>query len=328
MLSNGKGIFAADASPKTIGKRSQSLGINLDNEDQRRRYREVILTAPDLEKYIGGVILHDETIRQSTATGQSFVDVLQAKGILPGIKVDQGLVEMSFGSLEKVSQGLEQLDQRLDDYVQLGAKFTKWRIVVTIGQGIPTVENIDSNAKTLASFALFSQRRGLVPIVEPEVLMDGDHTIDRCLDVTRLVGKKVFQQLLMHEVDLSAMLYKPNMVVAGKDSPSQPTEHEVAQKTVDVMQEIVPPKVPGVAFLSGGQEALLATRRLNEIARLAGASRRFSFSFERALEGPAMKVWNNKDENVSAARKVLLHRAKCNSLASLGQYSLEVENEV
>lgn len=279
------------------------------------------LTTPDLGKYIGGVILNEEAL--------SLIDVVTYPGIVPGVKVDQGTGEMQPGSAEKITQGLEGLADRLAEYVRAGAKFTKWRAVITITATTPTSANIDSNAKSVAKYAKLSQQAGLIPVVEPEVLMNGDHSLERCADVTRLVGKKVFQALLEQEVDLAGMLYKPNMVVAGQDCPAQSTLMEVAQKTVEVMREVVAPKVAGIVFLSGGQDPLLATQRLNEIASLGtGASWRWSFSFERALEGPAMQIWAGKDENISQAQKVLLHRAKCNSLASLGQYSEGVENEI
>ncbi len=319
LVAGGRGVFAADASPKTLGKRAQEIGLSLDTLEARLAYRAMTLATDGLGQYIGGVILHEEAL--------SLIPELTKQNILPGVKVDQGTAEMQPGSIEKITQGLTDLPQRLEMYQYQGAKFTKWRAVLTITSQTPTAQNIDSNAAALASFARLSQEAGLVPIVEPEILMEGDHTSDRCADVTRLVGKKVFAALLEQEVDLSAMLYKPNMIVAGKNCPSQPSLSQVAEKTVGVMQEIVAAKLPGIVFLSGGQEAILATQRLNEIAKLgAGTPWRRSFSFERALEGPAMQVWAGKDENVSLAQQVLLHRAKCNSLASVGQYTMEVEN--
>ncbi len=321
LVADGQGIFAADASPNTLGTRAQSIGLSLKTLEERLKYRKITLTTPDLGKYIGGVILHEEAL--------GLIDVLNSQGIVPGVKVDQGIVEMQPGSVEKITQGLEGLVNRLAEYARAGTKFTKWRAVIIIGTGTPTSANIDSNAQTLAKYAKLSQQAGLVPVVEPEVLMEGNHSLDRCADVTRLVGKKVFQALLEQEVDLTGMLYKPNMVVAGKDCPAQPTLMEVAQKTVEVMQEVVPPKVPGVPFLSGGQDAILATQRLNEIAKLGtGSTWRWSFSFERGIEGPAMQAWAGQDENISKAQQVLLHRAKCNNLASLGQYNESVENEI
>ena len=320
LVADGKGIFAADASPKTLEGRVEDSST-LDTLEERLRYRRMTLTTPGLGKYIGGVILNEEAL--------SLIDAVTSQGIVPGVKVDQGTGEMQPGSVEKVTQGLEGLADRLAEYARAGAKFTKWRAIIIITATTPTSANIDSNAKSLAKFAKLSQQAGLVPVVEPEVLMDGDHPLERCADVTRLVGKKVFQALLEQEVDLAGMLYKPNMVLAGADCPAQPTNAEIAQQTVEVMQEVVPPKVPGIPFLSGGQDAVLATQRLNEIAKLgAGAHWRWTFSFERALEGPAMQAWAGQDENISKAQKVLLHRAKCNSLASLGEYNEVIENEV
>jgi len=316
LVSDGKGIFAADASPKTLEDRVEDSSI-LDTLEERLKYRRMTLATPELGKYIGGVILNEEAL--------SIVDVLNSQEIIPGVKVDQG----TQGEVEKITLGLEGLAERLRGYSNRGAKFTKWRAVITISATAPTSANIDSNAKSLAKYAKLSQQAGLVPIVEPEVLMRGDHSIDRCADVTRLVGKKTFQALLEQEVDLAGMLYKPNMVLAGQNCPIQPTLTEVAHQTVGVMREIVPSQVPGIVFLSGGQDAILATRRLNEIAKLGtGTPWRWSFSFERALEGPAMQIWAGKDENVSSAQHILLHRAKCNSLASLGKYTEGVEHEI
>ncbi|MDO8488287.1 MAG: class I fructose-bisphosphate aldolase [bacterium] len=321
LVANGRGIFAADAGPKTLAKRAAEINLSLETVDQRLKYRTMTISTPGLSQYIGGVILHEEAM--------SLVSVLNQQGIKAGLKVDQGTVEMTSGSIEKITEGLEKLDQKLADASQAGAKFSKWRAVIIISSATPSSANVEANCETLARYAKLSQKAGLVPIIEPEVLMEGTHPLERCADVTRLVGKKMFASLLKHEIDLTGMLYKPNMVLAGKDCPSQPTVTEIAQKTVEVMQEIVPPKVPGIVFLSGGQEAGSATQRLNEIAKLGGGSPwRWSFSFERGLEGPAMQTWQGQEANIVAAQKMLLHRAKCNSLASLGKYTAEVEHEI
>jgi len=320
LVADGHGVFAADASPKTLGMRAQEVGLNLDTLEARLAYRAMTLATNGLGQYIGGIILHQEAL--------SLIPQLVKQNILPGVKVDQGTVEMAPGSVEKVTQGLEDLAPRLQTYHDQGAKFTKWRAVIVIGTQTPTVAAITKNAVDLAKFAKLSQQAGLVPIVEPEVLMEGNHTLERCKEVTQQVGQAVFIQLQNHQVDITAMLYKPNMVVAGRDCPQQQLS-EVAKQTVQVMKSFVPTHLPGIVFLSGGQEAILATVRLNEIAQVGtGAPWQWSFSFERALEGPAMHVWRGKTENEAAAQKVLLHRARCNSLASLGHYNAGVEHEI
>ncbi len=275
LVADGRGVFAADASPKTLGKRAFEIGLSLDAPAARLAYRAMTLAMAGLGQYIGGVILHEEAL--------SLIPQLVQQNILPGVKVDQGTGEMTPGSVEKVTQGLEGLADRLQTFRNLGAKFTKWRAVITIGVQTPTVANITKNASDLAQFAKLSQRAGLVPIVEPGVLMDGNHTLERCQEVTKQVGQAVFIQLEKHQVDMAAMLYKPNMAVAGKDCPQQPSLAEVAAQTVQVMKSFVPTHLPGIVFLSGGQEAILATLRLNEIAQVGtGAPWRWSFSFERA----------------------------------------------
>ena len=317
LVEKGKGIFAADASPHTIDKRLAEAGMSGETEEDRRKYREVIFATPGLGDFIGGIILHDESTRQKTDSGELFVDVIKKSGIMPGVKVDGGTIDMDGFPGEKIAEGLDGLAKRLTEYVAWGAKFTKWRAVITVGENLPTRECVKANALILARFAAISQAAGLVPVVEPEVLMEGDHSIDKCQKATEMVGRIVFEALEGQRVDLAGLLYKPNMVVAGNDCPKQPGIEEVAEKTVETMNKIVSVRVPGIVFLSGGQEAKTATARLNAIAKAgAGASWRWAFSFERALEGPAM-------ENMELAQKILLHRARMNSKASLGQYNEE-----
>lgn len=317
LVEKGKGIFAADASAHTIGKRLAQAGMPGETEEDRRKYREVIFTTPGLEEFIGGVILHDESTRQKTDAGELFVEVIKKAGIMPGVKVDGGTIDMDGFAGEKIAEGLDGLGKRLAEYVAWGAKFTKWRAIITVGENLPTRECVKANALILARFAAISQAAGLVPVIEPEVLMDGDHSIDECQKATEMVGRIVFETLEDQRVDFAGMLYKPNMVVAGKDCAKQPGIEEVAEKTIETMNKIVSVRVPGIVFLSGGQEAKTATARLNAIAKLGtGATWRWSFSFERALEGPAM-------ENMEEAQKILLHRARMNSKASVGKYNEE-----
>lgn len=321
LVSQGKGIFAADAGPKSLAKRGAEIGLNLESVADRLKYRELTLQTSGLNQYIGGVILDEEAL--------SLGQLLKEQNILMGVKVDQGTAEAKPGSLEKITLGLDGLVARLAKFKQQGAAFAKWRAVIIISNGLPTFANILQNAKDLAQYALLSQQAGLVPIVEPEVLMDGDHSISKCESVTKQVGYAVFEALAKAKVDVTDMLYKTNMVVAGKASTSKPSLAEVTQKTLDTIRSFTPTELPAIVFLSGGQEAVLATQRLNEIAKLGADSPwRWSFSFERAIEEPAMQTWQGRAENVAAAQKVLLHRAKCNSLASMGKYTQEVENEI
>lgn len=324
LVSNGKGIFASDASEKTVDKFLKAYGLSGETVEERRRYREVLYTAPGLGKYVGGVIMHDEAIRQRTGDGLSFVELLKNAGMVPGIKVDRGTRDMAGFPGEKISEGLDGLRERLQEYYGLGARFTKWRAVITIGEGTPTRQNIVSNAHTLARYAALSQECGLVPIVEPEILMDGTHSIEKCAEVTESVSRTVFEILLDQRVDPTALLYKTNMVVMGKGATTQVSDEEVGRRTVEVLKRTVSVAVPGVVFLSGGQDSLAATRRLNEIARAgAGSPWRWTFSFERAFEEPVIKTWLGKDEHKALAQKELLKRAELNSLASMGMYQGE-----
>lgn len=321
----GKGILAADESSGTIKKRFDTIGV-ISTEENRQAYREVLLTTPRMERYISGVILFDETLKQSTDTGVLFPQLLTQKGVHPGIKVDEG-VEPFGENGEKVTKGLEGLPARLVKYATLGAVFTKWRAVINIGNGTPTDAAIARNAEGLAKYAAFSQEAGLVPIVEPEVLMDGDHSIETCQEVSVATLKKVFASLKEQGVDFSGMLLKPSMVLPGKDSPNQVSDEEIARKTVEVLLATVPSSVPGIVFLSGGQNPQEATRRLNVINRMFKdeVPWELSFSYGRALQEPVLLAWMGKPENVKAAQRAFLKRAALNSFARSGMYKPGME---
>ena len=324
MVAPGKGILAADESMPTVGKRF--AGINLENtEDNRRAFREMLLTAPGEGQYISGVILFDETIRQKTSTGENFVSVLQKEGILPGIKVDQGLMDDPASPGEKLTKGLDGLDDRLKEYVGLGAKFCKWRSVITIGEGTPTDANIRQNAKDLAQYALTCQQNGLVPMVEPEVLIDGDHIIDQSEAASEKILIALFEELKNAGVALEGTILKTSMVISGKGTGKLDAPEEVAKRTVELFKKVLPENLAGQAFLSGGQSELQATANLNAMHQLGGLPWPLTFSFARALQDGATKAWAGKKENLEAAQKVFLHRAKMNSLASLGKYSSDME---
>ncbi|HTD65040.1 MAG TPA: class I fructose-bisphosphate aldolase, partial [Candidatus Limnocylindria bacterium] len=295
-------------------------------EDNRRAYREMHFTTPGLSEFISGVILFDETLRQKIADGASLVEALKRQGIIPGIKVDKSAKALAGFPGDKITEGLDGLRDRLDEYAKLGAHFTKWRAVITIGPNIPSCTCIEANARALARFAALSQEAGLVPIVEPEVLMDGDHTIERHFEVTEAALKSVFHELFEHHVRLEAMLLKPNMVLAGDDCPQQASVAQVAGMTLRCMLRAVPAAVPGIVFLSGGQSDALATEHLNALNQLGKAPWQLSFSFGRALQAPALKAWKGTRENIGAAQQMLHHRARCNSAARSGQYSAEMEH--
>ncbi len=322
MVTVGKGILAADESMNTVGKRFAS--INLENtEDNRRSFREMLLIAPGESQYISGVILFDETIRQKTSLGKSFVEVLQNEGILPGIKVDQGLAD--FGDNEKITKGLDGLADRLKEYVSLGAKFTKWRSVITISESTPTDDNISQNTKDLAAYALVCQEAGLVPMVEPEVLLEGNHSLEQAAQASEKFLTALFEELQKTGVALEGVILKTSMVLAGKDFPQKSTSQEVAQATLEVFKKTIPQNLAGVVFLSGGQGDIEATENLNEINQSKDLPWPLTFSYARALQDGATKFWKGKPENLSGAQKVFLHRAQMNSLASLGQYNSELE---
>jgi fructose-bisphosphate aldolase class I len=324
MVAPGKGILAADESSGTIEKRFKSIDVE-STEDNRRAYRELLFTTDGLGEFISGVILFDETIRQRTVDGTPFAEVLSTQGIIPGIKVDKGAKPLAGFDGEKVTEGLDGLRDRLAEYTLLGARFTKWRAVITIGSGIPTRGCIEANAEALARFAALSQEAGLVPIVEPEVLMDGDHMIERCFEVTAQTQASVFAALRRHRVRFDGMLLKPNMVVSGSTCPEQAGVRQVAEATVRCLRDNVPAAVPGIVFLSGGQSDELATAHLDAINRLEPQPWQLSFSYGRALQAPALTAWKGEAANVAAAKMALYHRAKLNGAARFGRYSENME---
>ena len=316
LLAADKGLLAMDESNPTCNKRFAKLGIP-QTEEARRAYRELIVMTPRLGECISGVILYDETIRQQKKDGTPFVKVITDAGIIPGIKVDTGAKDMAGHPKEKITEGLDGLRGRLKEYYQMGARFAKWRAVITIGDGIPSQGCIEANAQALARYAALCQETGLVPVVEPEVLMDGDHTLERCTKITQEVLHTVFNQLYTQRVTLEAMILKPNMVVPGLACPKQQSVDEVADATVRCLLQVVPAAVGGIAFLSGGQSCQLASERLNAM-NLKFKSRLpwgLAFSFARAIQQPAMDIWQGKDANVLASQEALYHRAMCNRAA-------------
>ena len=321
-----RGLLAMDESTGTCNKRFAEVGIP-QTVEFRRAYREMIVTTPGLADCIGGAILYDETIREKTRDGTPFVDILVEAGIIPGIKVDAGAKDLAGHSGEKVTEGLDGLRERLAEYFRMGARFAKWRAVIRIGEGIPSRGCIDVNANALARYAALCQEAGLVPVVEPEVLMDGNHTLQKCQEVTDWVLRATFSELVAQRVVLEGMILKPNMVLPGLECKKQQTVDEVADATVGCLLRAVPAAVPVVAFLSGGQSAELASARLNSMnvrfqGRLPWA---LAFSFARAVQQPAMEIWKGDDNNVAAAQKALYHRARCNWAARRGEYSAEME---
>ena len=328
LVHDNKGLLAMDESEPTCNKRFAKLGIPL-TEEARRAYREMIVMTPELGEFISGAILYDETIRQSTKNGVPFIKVLKDAGIVPGIKVDLGAKELAGHPGEKITEGLDGLRDRLKEYYEMGARFAKWRAVITIGNGIPSKACIDANAHALARYAALCQEAGLVPIVEPEILMDGDNTLERCFEVTEQVLRKVFNQINKQGVLLEGMLLKPNMVVPGLLSPKQDGVDEIADATVKCLLRTVPAAVPGIVFLSGGQTSELASARLNSMnARYAGQLPwKLSFSYGRAIQQPALDIWKGNDANVQSAQKALYHRAKCNWAACAGEYNDAMEKQ-
>lgn len=324
MVAPGKGILAADESTGTIKKRFDSIGV-ASSESARRDWRELLIAAPGLGTHVSGIILYDETLRQSAADGRSFVSILSAQGVLPGIKVDTGAKALAGHPGETVTEGLDGLRERLAEYAKLGARFTKWRAVISIGSGIPSRACIQANAHALARYAALSQEAGLVPIVEPEVLMDGDHSLARCEDVTTQTLQAVFDQLYVQGVRLEGIVLKPSMVISGSACAKRAGVKEVAAATVRCLKRTVPAAVPGIAFLSGGQTDEEATAHLNAMNQLAPLPWELSFSYGRALQAPALKAWAGKPANVPAGRKALLHRAHMNGLARTGAWSPERE---
>lgn len=324
MVAKGKGILAADESMGTIKRRFDSIKLE-SNENSRRAYREMLFTTKGLEEAISGVILFDETIRTAASDGTPFPLVLSKKGIMPGIKVDKGPVEIPGFPGETVTEGLDGLRARVKEYRDLGAKFAKWRAVITIGEGMPTYTCLEANAHALARYAALCQEGGLVPIVEPEVLLDGNHTVERCEEVTEATLRITFATLMRQRVHLEGMILKPSMVVSGKDNSRQAGVDEVAERTIRCLKRTVPAAVPGVAFLSGGQSAVSATEHLNAMNKLGPLPWQVSFSYARALQDPAIKAWKGDAANVAAAQRIFYHRAKMNGAARSGSYTKEME---
>jgi len=329
MVAPGKGILAADESTGTIKKRFDSIGVE-STEDTRRDYREMLLRTDEaMKNAVSGVILFDETLRQKAKDGTPLVELIKAAGAVPGIKVDAGAKELAGSKIEKVTEGLDGLRERLVEYHKLGARFAKWRAVITIADGCPSWNCIKANAHALARYAALCQENGIVPIVEPEVLMDGEHSghdIDRCYEVTEWTLNTVFQELFDAGVMLEGMVLKPNMVIAGQKCPTQASAAEVAEKTVRCLKSTVPAAVPGIAFLSGGQSDQQATENLSLMNAAGDLPWALTFSYGRALQAAALKAWGGKAENTAAAQRAFAHRAKMNGLAALGKWATAQEN--
>ncbi len=326
MVARGKGILAADESQPTIKKRFTAIDLE-STEKTRRDYRDLLFTAPGIEEYISGVILFDETLRQQSLSGKPFPKLLEERGIIPGIKVDLGLTTIPGTQEEKATKGLDGLEKRLEEYRQLGARFTKWRAVISIGNHKPSSLCLKINAHSLARYAAICQDLDLVPIVEPEVLINGDHDLARCETVIEETLKQVFRELARHRVLLEGMILKPSMVTSGIDNPNQADIKTVAEATIRCFKRAVPAAVPGIAFLSGGQSSELATAHLNAMNHLGGGPWELSFSFGRALQEKTLLTWQGKDAKREQAQKIFLHRAKCNGAARFGTYSEKMESE-
>jgi fructose-bisphosphate aldolase, class I len=329
MVAPGRGILAADESTGTIKKRFDAIGVE-STPDNRRDYREMLFRSTDgMGKYISGVILYDETIRQAAKDGTPLVKLIEKAGSIPGIKVDKGTKPLPFCPGEVITEGLDGLRERLVEYRGLGAKFAKWRAVIDVGQQhvLPSYTCVMANAHALARYAALCQEEDIVPIVEPEVLMDGDHTIDRCVEVTTWMLRETFQQLFYNRVALEGMVLKPNMAVPGKKSPKQVSAEEVAEKTMRMLKDCVPPAVPGIAFLSGGQSDEEATAHLDAINKIGDLPWRVTFSYGRALQAAPQKAWSGKAENVAAAQRAFNHRAMMNGLATRGQWKADLERK-
>src|SRR3989440_4395095 len=327
MVTPGKGILAADESSGTIKKRFDAIKVE-STEESRRDYREMLFRSSEaMSKYVSGVILYDETIWQNAKDGTPLVKLIEQAGAIPGIKVDEGTQALPNCSGELVTVGLDKLAERLKKYYERGARFAKWRAVIDIGPGIPTMTAISVNAHALARYAALCQAAQIVPIVEPEVLMDGDHDIDRCYYVTQRVLNKTFQELRVQRVELEGMVLKPNMAISGKKCPKQASVEEVADKTVRLLKACVPAAVPGIAFLSGGQSDEDATAHLNAMNQIGGLPWRLTFSYGRALQAAPQKAWSGKQENVAAGQRAFIHRARMNALATRGEWETGLEKK-
>ena len=324
IVADGKGILAADESNPTCTKRFDSISVE-STEDNRRNYRETLFTAEGMKENIGGTILFDETIKQRSRDGRLLTELILAQGVLPGIKVDKGLLPFNESENETLTQGLDDLDERCSEYEKLGAKFTKWRAVINIGIDIPTQECIDANMDALAQYAKIAQKNNMVPIVEPEVLMDGEHSAEDCLNATSRSLKSLFDFLNNYNVDITGTLLKPNMVTSGSENPNQISEDEVAELTLECLKKYVPNDLPGIAFLSGGQSDIKATHHLDLMNKMGGGPWKLTFSYGRALQQLALKTWLGKEENEKDAQAVFSHRALMNKLAASGEWSPDLE---
>ena len=324
LVPSGRGILAADEGEATIKRRFDSINVEC-TEENRRSYREMLFTTPGAEEFISGVILFEETLRQTTQNGTPFPELLANKGIIPGIKADTGPKDLAGFPGETVTEGLDGLRERLTEYRELGARFGKWRAPINVGDSLPTQFAIDANAHALARYAAICQEVGLVPIVEPEILMEGTHTIERCEEITEATLKRVYFELHAHRVVLEGTLLKPNMVLSGTDCPVQAGVQEVAEATIRCFRRGVPAAVPGIVFLSGGQSAKIATEHLNAMNAIGNCPWELSFSYGRALQGPTLEAWGGNAGNASKAQKVFYHRAKCNSAARYGTYTQQME---
>jgi fructose-bisphosphate aldolase class I len=327
MVAKGKGILAADESSGTCEKRFKSVGVEC-TEENRRTYRGLLFGTPGVERYLSGVILYDETLRQKADDGQPFPQYLASKGIIPGIKVDKGTIDLPLSAAgEKVTEGLDGLSKRLEEYFALGARFAKWRAVITIGDAIPTHTCLYANAHALARYAAACQAASIVPMIEPEVLLDGEHTIERCEEVTEATLRATYAACAAHNVAVEDLILKTSMVVSGKDAARQAGVDEVAERTIRVLKRCVPAAQPGIVFLSGGQSDEAATAHLNAMAATKGLPWPLTFSYSRALQNPALKTWRGQGANVAGAQKAFLHRAHMNSLAASGQWKAELEKQ-
>ena len=326
IISNGKGILAADESNGTMTKRLKDVSVNSTPEN-RLLFREILFSSECMKNCIGGVILYDETINQTSSLGKSIPNLISDSGALPGIKVDTGAKELANSTKEKITEGLDGLRDRLKKYYELGARFTKWRGVYSISNEYPSKQAIYSNAQALARYSALVQESGMVPIVEPEVLMDGDHSADICLTKTSEVIKKCFEELLLHKVDLSGIILKPNMILAGNQSKEKITSEEVSTKTLECLKNSVPREVPGIAFLSGGQSEIEATENLNLINKNNNTNFMMTYSYGRALQQSALKVWSQNTKDIVSTQKTFNHRAEMCTLAAQGKWSIELENK-
>jgi fructose-bisphosphate aldolase class I len=326
MVAAGKGLLAADESAGTCKKRFDSVNVE-STEENRRAYRELLFTTPGLPEYVSGVILFDETLRQKTRDGVNFAEYLKKNGIVPGIKVDAGAQDMALHPGEKVTEGLDKLAARMKEYFGMGARFAKWRAVITIGEGIPSMACIKANSHALTRYAAICQEASIVPIVEPEVLLDGDHTVERCEEVTETTLATLFHELERHGVCLEHVILKASMVVSGKDNARQASVQEVAERTLRVLKRTVPAALPGVVFLSGGQTDEHATAHLDAMNRIGGVPWPLTFSYSRALQAVALKTWRGSAANVAAAQKAFHHRARMNGLAAKGQWNANLEKQ-